>query len=69
MQTERFFEDRNGPPERPRRLLIAFMNWEGDPRADGGRREAVRVATTLDVDAYPAAYARYCALFKPAQRG
>jgi hypothetical protein len=59
MQQVRFFEDREGEPDvnDGRRLLLGIMTTEGP--ADGGTREAVRVATQADVETYAAAYALY----------
>jgi hypothetical protein len=59
MLQPRFFEDREGDPDvnDGRRLLLGLMTSEGP--ADGGTREAVRVATVDDVATYAAAYALY----------
>jgi hypothetical protein len=62
MQTERFIEDR-GNPGGARRLLLAIASFEESWAVDGGRREAVSVATTEDAERYPAAYAAYYASF------
>jgi hypothetical protein len=58
MQTVRFFED-HGNPGGARRLVVAVASCEGSWAVDGGRREAVWVATTEDAERYPAAYAAY----------
>jgi hypothetical protein len=58
MQTVRFFED-HGNPSGARRLLLAVASCEEGWEVDGGRREAVSVATTEDAERYPAAYATY----------
>jgi hypothetical protein len=62
MQIVRFFEDRGGPGG-ARRLLVGVASSEESWEADGGRREAVAVATTEDAERYPAAYAAYYAAF------
>lgn len=61
MREVRFFEDGNGPKEADdgRRLLIGIMDYDEDQRADGGRREAVRVATMADAFEFQTAYAAY----------
>jgi hypothetical protein len=58
MQSVRFFEDRNGPGG-ARRLLVGVASSEEDWAGDGGRREAVKIATTEDAETYPLAYAAY----------
>jgi anti-sigma factor ChrR (cupin superfamily) len=58
MQTVRFFEDR-GNPGGARRLLVGVASCEESWQVDGGRREAVAVATTEDAERYPVAYAAY----------
>jgi hypothetical protein len=61
MQSVRFFEDREGPPSvnDGRRLVVGIATCEESWAVDGGRREAVWVATTADAELYPAAYAAY----------
>ena len=64
MQTVRFFED-EGAPNNQRRLLIAIATCEDEGwERDGGRREAVRVATTEDAVTYAVAYAEYRGQFE-----
>jgi hypothetical protein len=58
MQTVRFFED-HGNPGGARRPLVAVASCEGGWEVDGGRREAVSVATTEHAERYPSAYAAY----------
>jgi hypothetical protein len=66
MQSVRFFEDQ-GAPANQRRLLIGIATCEDSWETDGGRREAVRVATTEDATAYAAAYAAYMGQFEQQQ--
>lgn len=68
MQTVRFFEDQGNPGDQPR-LLIGIASCEESWEADGGRREAVRVATTADATAYAAVYAAYLGQFEQQQAG
>jgi hypothetical protein len=64
MQTVRFFEDQEAPANQ-RRLLVGIASCEESWETDGGRREAVRVATTADAATYAAAYAAYMEQFEP----
>jgi hypothetical protein len=66
MQIIRFFEDPAAPADRPR-LLIGIASCEEGWETDGGRREAVRVATTEDATVYAAAYAEYMGQFEQQQ--
>jgi hypothetical protein len=67
MQTVRFFEDQ-GAPNNQRRLLIAIATCEDEGwERDGGRREAVRVATTEDATTYAVAYGEYMGQFEQQQ--
>jgi hypothetical protein len=66
MQTVRFFEDRGNPGDQPR-VLIGIASCEEGWDIDGGRREAVRVATTADAATYAAAYAVYLGQFEQQQ--
>jgi hypothetical protein len=63
MQTVRFFEDQGNPGDQPR-LLIGIASCEESWETDGGRREAIRVATTADATTYAAAYAAYMGRFE-----
>jgi len=63
MQTVRFFEDQ-GAANNQRRLLIGIATCEEGWERDGGRREAVRVATTEDAVTYAVAYAEYRGQFE-----
>jgi hypothetical protein len=65
MQTVRFFEDRNGPGG-ARRLMVGIASCDEAWAVDGGRREAVKVATTEDAQDYAAAYAAYYESFAAA---
>jgi hypothetical protein len=67
MRQVRFFEDEDGPllENEGRRLLVGIEDSEGP--ADGGRREAVRVATLADAQEFGAAYAAYYNSFVPAE--
>lgn len=58
MRNVRFIEDLGGPGD-TRRLLFGIADSEDPPEADGGRREAVRLATMADLASYPVEYARY----------
>ena len=64
MRQVRFFED-SGAPGGGRRLLVGILDYEEHPLVDGGRHEAVHVATMADVEAYPAEYAEYYRSFSP----
>jgi hypothetical protein len=66
MQTIRFFEDPAAPANQPR-LLVGIASCEESWDIDGGRREAVRVATTADATVYAAAYAAYMGQFEQQQ--
>jgi hypothetical protein len=66
MQTVRFFEDQGNPGDQ-RRLLIGIASCEESWDIDGGRREAVRVATTADATTYAAAYTEYMGQFEQQQ--
>jgi hypothetical protein len=61
MRQVRFFEDSEGPKDvdEGRRLLIGIMDCDESPAVDGGRREAVRVATMADATEFQGAYAEY----------
>jgi hypothetical protein len=60
MQIVRFFEDPN-TPDHP--LMIGIGTFEETWETDGGRREAVRLATTQDAITYPGPYAEYMQQF------
>ena len=66
MRQVRFFEDSNGPKDLNdgRRLLVGIMDYEESPLVDGGRREAVRVATISDAAEFQGAYAAYYQSFE-----
>jgi len=66
MRQVRFFEDSNGPKDLNdgRRLLVGIMDYEESPLVDGGRREAVRVATISDAAEFQTAYAAYYQSFE-----
>jgi hypothetical protein len=61
MRQIRFFEDNDGPKDvnDGRRLLIGIMDFDESPQVDGGRREAVRVATMADATEFQPAYTDY----------
>lgn len=68
MRQVRFFEDQGGPKDvnEGRRLLVGIMDCEESPLVDGGRREAVRVATMSDATEFQTAYAEYYNSFEGA---
>jgi hypothetical protein len=69
MRRVRFFEDSNGPKEvnDGRRLLVGIMDYDENPVVDGGRREAVRVATLSDASEFQTEYAEYYRSFGPVE--
>jgi hypothetical protein len=69
MRLVRFFEDPFGPKNVNDgiRLMVGIMDFDEDPRVDGGRREAVRVATLADAQEFSAAYNEYYQSFEPAE--